>query len=319
MRFNSIQTTLLLCGLVVAFIPTPSEAQTSKSGTSRPVTESTPTPSLPYKPITTDEGASASASGSTLDSELLTASWKGDLAMVESLLLEGANPDTRGVSNKATPLHWAVAKGFSHIVEQLLIGGANVDAEDARGATPLLLAVESGLTSMMQILLEADADLEIRRTDGATPLIMAAAAGQSIAADLLLEAGSEIEAKDKNGWTALMVASAQREGSKVRVAKVLIEREANVNARSKSGRVTSLHAAATIGFTPLAVASYFGHKTLVFLMVESGADRSAVTTMGESALDVVCGCVDDNHKEEQFCEIDSCENRQMIIDILTRP
>lgn len=82
---------------------------------------------------------------------LFTAILKGRIAVVQTLLKQGANVNTRTVSGK-TPLMAAAYKGYSDIVQLLLEHGADPQARDARGDTALKIAVRGGYTRVTDVL-----------------------------------------------------------------------------------------------------------------------------------------------------------------------
>jgi len=71
---------------------------------------------------------------------------------------------------KATPLHWAAARGHVGAAQVLIHRHADVSAPDIDGNSPLHLAVSHGHRSVMQLLLEAGADGSAHNLDGDTPL-----------------------------------------------------------------------------------------------------------------------------------------------------
>lgn len=82
---------------------------------------------------------------------LFTAVLKGRIAVVQTLLKQGVNVNTRTVSGK-TPLMAASYKGYSDIVQLLLEHGADVQVRDARGDTALKIATRGGYTRVSDVL-----------------------------------------------------------------------------------------------------------------------------------------------------------------------
>lgn len=87
---------------------------------------------------------------------LFSAILKGRIAVVQTLLKQGVNVNTRTVSGK-TPLMAAAYKGYSDIVQILLDHGADARARDARGDTALKMAMRGGYTRVADVLRAAGA------------------------------------------------------------------------------------------------------------------------------------------------------------------
>jgi ankyrin repeat protein len=60
-----------------------------------------------------------------------------------------------------TALHDAAYAGYTHMVEELIKGGANVDVRDVRGQTPLAQAAWNGHAEVARLLLDAGAHPEL--------------------------------------------------------------------------------------------------------------------------------------------------------------
>ena len=101
-------------------------------------------------------------------------------------------------------------------------------------------------------------------------LVDAARAGNLEAAKQHLVAGADVDFRNQQGFTPLHVAA--QEGY-IKVAELLIAKEANVNT---SGRL--------IGTTPLDSAALLGHKEMVELLIDSGADINPQIITGETPL-----------------------------------
>jgi len=98
-------------------------------------------------------GRSATVHGAAA---LFTAVLKGRIAVVQTLLKQGVNVNTRTVSGK-TPLMAAAYKGYSDIVQLLLENGADVMVRDARGESALKISLRGGYARVSDILKAAGA------------------------------------------------------------------------------------------------------------------------------------------------------------------
>ncbi len=132
----------------------------------------------------------------------------GDLAVVETLLADNADPNEvdflsgtalhiaaiRGYNEilvamlsadadvevsewgrEETPLHWAARGGNDKGAVLLLTANAAVDALNDKGETPLMLALENGHEAVAEVLIARGADLQLRSDELATPMQLAGA------------------------------------------------------------------------------------------------------------------------------------------------
>ena len=147
----------------------------------------------------------------------------------------------------------AVAKEMEEIAVFLVSKGANPNAtvmEPTSGNAPVVrtalgVASSVGSVSLVNALVEKGAKVNAVDEQGETPLHVAASEGKANAVKVLLDKGAKIEAKDRDsGWTPLMTAVSAPFASATDSASVsaytdtvqlLVDKGANVNARSKTG------------------------------------------------------------------------------------
>ncbi len=122
-------------------------------------------------------------------------------------------------------------------------------------------------TLTIKTLLDKGVPVDIGHEKGHAPLLLAAREGSVEAAALLIEYGANINGRDAWENTALTVSLGHPE-----LARLLVERGADANAASPSGR------------TPLMSAAMLGSKESVVLLLEHGADIDARDEVGRSAL-----------------------------------
>lgn len=152
--------------------------------------------------------------------------------------------DWRIIDPEVTPLMQAAEKGDAVRVKELLVGGANVNAQDQRGYTALM---------------HASMDYH----------------GSAAVVKILVSAGADVNAKDKSGNTAL--SWAVWNGIRLEIAKELIASGADVNGRDGWGNPILVDAAGSGGDEKTAAEA-------VKLLINSGADANATDSHGETAL-----------------------------------
>jgi ankyrin repeat protein len=132
---------------------------------------------------------------------------------------------------KWTPLHVASQFGHLDVVKWLLDHNADVHVHDDKGDTPLHLAAIEGHLEVARILLEHNAEVNSRNNDGSTPLLL-----RHIVDTLMLYGYC---------WTTMRMCTStttketlhyitQRQGH-LEVARILLERNAEVNSRNNDG------------------------------------------------------------------------------------
>lgn len=170
----------------------------------------------------------------------------------------------------ATALHWAVHRDDLQTAKLLIEAGANVNATNDFGVMPLSLAATNRNASMAEALLKAGADSNATLLTGETLLMTAAHAGDLDTVDLLLRHGADVNAKEPiREQTALMWALGEKH---TEVARRLIEHGADI------------HAATTLGFTPLLFAAREGDLEAAKMFLDAGADVNTKAKGKKSAL-----------------------------------
>jgi ankyrin repeat protein len=227
--------------------------------------------------ILLDAGAKADDRAANATSALVVAAHSGQGAFAKLLLDKGADPNAAGAGY--TALHAAVLRGDVDLVQALLVRGANpntpiakgtpsryyskdwaLNASALTGATPLWQAARYGDVPIMRALVAAGANPTFKFADGSTILIVAIAANTGYgtgdrrerylgpgdtaptpeenervtyaAVAAAIELGADIAATNGAGDTALHVAAAQAVDS---VARLLVEKGADIEAKNKRG------------------------------------------------------------------------------------
>merc|ERR1712029_50259 len=167
-----------------------------------------------------------------------------------------------------TPLHQACLKCHYTSVELLLDHGANVNVKDKVNATPLHIALREGVmgSKIAKLLIEKGAKVNvIGGIMERTPLHQACTNGNEATIQLLLDHGANVNVEDNENITPLHVALRERvigsDRNCSRIAKLLIEKGANVNA-----------VGGVLERTPLHEACLTGKKTAVQLLLGHGGN-----------------------------------------------
>ena len=158
-------------------------------------------------------------------------------------------------SDGSTPLHVASHFRRLEIVRALINQGASVNAENNAGETPLYQVSvgrhqpqEDGIC-IARLLLEHGGNANACGIDHFGPLHIASSFGMFEMVRLLLDHGADADARSRQGKNSLDLVSRgkyESEEDGVRVAQLLLERGADVNAQDKD-RWTPLHSASHYG------------------------------------------------------------------------
>jgi len=143
-----------------------------------------------------------------------------------------------------------------------------------RGPADLFEAAALGLDERVEALIGWDPRaVEARSADGFTALHLASYFGRSDIVRRLLGAGSDVEAVAENASGVRPLHSGVA-GGKLDVVEALLASGAAVEVRQEGG------------FTPLMGAAAQGSEHMVARLLTAGADRTARTDDGQSALDL---------------------------------
>ena len=210
-------------------------------------------PSKPVDPKVT-AAISVVRSGDTRAVERLVA---GDPEIVKARDLAGS-----------TLLHHAAGFAPLATVRLLLDKGADVNAKNRRSSTPLHWGIHD--EARVRLLIARGASIDMKQVDGRTPLYQAASIGSGHSVlRLLLDKGADPALATANGQTPLMAAAGRGD---VEAMLMLIEKNANVNARNGAGATALMGAAAS------------GNPRAVQLLLDKGADPNIINKRDESPL-----------------------------------
>jgi ankyrin repeat protein len=209
------------------------------------------------------------------------------LAVILLSFLAGEVPQADG----STPLLWASYHDDLKTADELIRGGAKVNAANDLGVTPLWAASENGSAPMVRRLLAAGANPNAALLSGETPVMVAARSGHADVVELLLAKGANPNAHGTRGQTALMWAVSQQHPG---VVEVLLAHHADIRLRSDVW--TDVQAVRPHGYLPYNKAIPHGGETaLMFaarvgdlasakLLIAAGADVNDADAWGVSAV-----------------------------------
>jgi len=235
-------------------------------------------------------------------------------AAAKVLIDHGAGLDTH-TKTGATPAFRPPCKGTGCGSEGVGINRGGLPDRGIRapipgGLTSLLYAARDGRPEAARLLVEADSDVNLTDPNGISPLLMAVVNNHLDVARYLLDHGAKINAADFWGRTPLWAAVDLRNidldhGNDVGVdrapvidfIKLLVERGANVNARTKEvhpGRrwLYSLGDVSWVdmtGQTPFLRAALSGDTVVMRFLMDHGADPNIPTLGGTTALMAAAG------------------------------
>jgi ankyrin repeat protein len=187
-----------------------------------------------------------------------------DLEGLKTLIAEGINVNAQDSSSGSTALMLACSYGFEDIAKLLLSSGADPNIQANNGVTALMAAAQTS-QEIVELLLERKADIHLRAKDGTTAFtksIIGVISGRvkNSVPELLLEKGADvneaISTGRAEGYTPLMMAASN---DALDLAKFLIGKGANVNAKAKDGS------------TALSLAIKEDHEKMVKLLQARGA------------------------------------------------
>ena len=220
-----------------------------------------------------DEGTDANAKdddGSTPLSLAIRETNGYDIAFIKLLLERGADvniQDKRG----NTALFWCVGKygdGQREVFDLLMQKGATVDnRKNSAGYSLADFAVSGGNVGILKELIGKGAKLDIQKS-----VSRAANLGSKETLEYVLNAGGNPNADGADGRSPLMLCFSMIGREHVEKAKLLLDRGAKVNARSKDGTTALSIAIINIGFDG------------VRLLLERGADVNLALPHGNSPL-----------------------------------
>ena len=204
-----------------------------------------------------------------------------DVDKMKLLLDRGASVNARAKSRYSALMVAAQYQDSESALNLLLDRGADVgppaDGAPVFSANPFFLAAYAGNAKALRRLRDAGAKIDEAMiaigTSRTTPMLGAFKFGDIEVARELLALGTPLEFADGNGITMLGRSVLNNE---IEMAKMLIDRGANVNVQDK------------LGMTPLlwAASSNFGDAEMIELLLKSGARTDTRNKDGQTPLEL---------------------------------
>jgi ankyrin repeat protein len=192
----------------------------------------------------------------TIPSPLYYASWLGLTNVVEELLNNGAEVNTK-CGYYSNPLQAASVKNSEAVVDLLLRRGANVDLLGGHFNSALQAASAAGNIKVVRLLLSRGADVNIQGGSFGSAIQAASVSGNLSIVEELLNRGADINVQSGKFGSALQAGAFS---ANEKLVRWLLEHGADVNAQG--------------GFygNALQAACYKKHEKIVELLISRGAE-----------------------------------------------
>jgi uncharacterized protein len=153
----------------------------------------------------------------------------------------------------------------------LALRGFDLNTRNEQGDSGLIVALrESSMKVTGFLLSQRSVKVNQRNAKGETPLMIAAIRGHLDAARQLIQRGADV---NMPGWTPLHYAASRPDPDSAAMVRLLLEHHAYIDAESPNRS------------TPLMLAAMYGHRDLVKLLLDEGADPSLRNEQGLTAVD----------------------------------
>ncbi|XP_058810212.1 transient receptor potential channel pyrexia-like isoform X1 [Phymastichus coffea] len=207
---------------------------------------------------------------------ILVASLSSSITCLEYLIKRGADVNYANTALYYTPLHFAAFGSSVEAAELLINNGAKFNSSSYTEVEPVLhCAVRARADKVVKLLLDKGASVVQKNSQGETALHVACFVQCISCAELLLSTdGTDPNAVNQNHRTPLHYA-VMNTCSSPELVELLIKHGASVNVKDKQE------------LTPLHIASLNEQSQCVDALIWAGADVSATTKTGLTALNII--------------------------------
>jgi ankyrin repeat protein len=227
----------------------------------------------------------------------------GQLEIAEMLLSHGAPLIQEKRVTTSAPLHRAIRKGQTRMVEWLLNAGSSPDTALGRGGeypdwtSPLHMAISEQNVDIVKVLLEHKADLKQRNPFSQTALHASAASGATEIVKALLQAGADPNARqmgyelpcgsgeEENPTYTTPLHFAARDGNPATIA-VLLAGGAKLDGKTAAGETPLMQAVEGLRYRSRPENSILANVTA---LLDAGADITAKDRHDRTVLDFAEG------------------------------
>jgi ankyrin repeat protein len=160
---------------------------------------------------------------------------KGNVVILRELIQAYAEINATDLYGN-TPLHFATRFGDVEMIQTLLLSGADPNSGNNLQQTPMFNILDSGRDAeIAALLLEYGADVNFRGMNGSTPLHLATRAERDDIVMMLLESGADISSQDHFAQTPLYLATERVNSA---IITLLLERGADTAELDSTKRAT---------------------------------------------------------------------------------
>jgi len=266
-----------------------------------------------------DGGADIDAVDKDGYTPLIMAALSGKADIAELLLARGAGINRSTNAYQVTALIYAALCGHKGVVDVLVRHNADrglILAEDISyanniypwGYKAIHVAIKLGHLDIAKALLVDSVDVNMPGNSNNTPMMTAAIYGRTSLVAHLIDRGANINARSTSGATALAYAIIKRQDA---IVDMLLEQKADVSLPVTGNFGNREDVEIVAGDTPLHIAARFGNEELVTkLLMANGAIIEARNSKGQTPADVARA----NSKTRDMLKLFQCHLKIIHLD-----